>query len=873
MKSPAISWEGSFYAWHSLAHVNRELVSRLARRGVVQNIVPHDRWTEEIEPPHYHFLKELEGRFEKVDLTIRHSFPPNLASGQSELVLMQPWEFLRAPTLWVDAVRGKLVRELWVNSEFTRSSYVQSGAPPEKVRVMPLGFDDSVFHASEHAPEGQFRFLYVGGTIERKGIDILMHAYLAEFRRFENVKLVIKDTGSRHVYAHANHVASIQDVANDPGAAQVELITEDLTPAQLADLMRSCHCLVQPYRAEGFCIPVLEAMACGVVPIVTHGGPTDDFVDNSCGYKIASRQVPLPQTPGLESLESQGWIEPSIDDLRHQMRRAINQRTEWGSKRRQAVARAAQFTWDAVAGEYEARILELASMKEECLPSDGTITLCMIVRNEERVLEECLRSSVPYFDQVIVVDTGSTDRTKEICRAFGVDLRESTWPDSFAEARNESLQGATGDWIMWIDADDTISKECIDCIRAAVRTAPEDVIGMVIPVRFVEETGFGTEVDHVKVFRNWPDLRWEGRIHEQILPSLRDAARSRGISDGGRIIRLPTFVLHSGYDTSIEGQARKRERDAYLLELDLRDRPGHPFVLFNLGMTAHYTDDHAGAVDWLDKSIKNSHPSESHVRKAYALMAASYRRLGDAAEAMRRLNEGLLVIPGDPEMNFHLAQIWAEAGAHDRAIEHYTNVLEAEVGNAFTSLDPGILGYKTRHNLALSYLALGRYDAARNQWVAALEESGKPEVAYTLFESAIENGDFATMRFALQWVSERLGQGESWANMVVRSCEEAGLDPVPQLNEALQVSSLPMGIKRVLAKHLLNTARQADAIPLLQELQSCGDPEGAFFLGVLAEENNEPGKALRWFEVALSLNPAHAETRARIEHLRNQTGF
>jgi predicted Zn-dependent protease len=98
----------------------------------------------------------------------------------------------------------------------------------------------------------------------------------------------------------------------------------------------------------------------------------------------------------------------------------------------------------------------------------------------------------------------------------------------------------------------------------------------------------------------------------------------------------------------------------------------------------------------------------------------------------------------------------------------------------------------------------------------------------------------------------------------------SGLNPIPQLASAIESSPQPYGIKRVLAKQLLNTGQQSEAIPLLHELQAAGDPEGAFFLGVLAEENNEPGKALRWYEVAASLNPGHAETQARIGRLRHE---
>ncbi|MBX3097257.1 MAG: glycosyltransferase [Fimbriimonadaceae bacterium] len=863
-------WEGSFFAWHSLAHINRELCVRLHQRNVVDAIRTYDQWVEEVQPPQVDTLKSLVQPDCAARLTIRHSFPPNLGESQGDLVLMQPWEFLRAPKLWVDAVRGPLVRELWVNSEFTRSSYVLAGAPPEKVRVMPLGFDEDVFQPGENPESDEFRFLYVGGTIERKGIDILMSAYLAEFRRNENVRLIIKDTGSKHVYSHANHVEPITSIVNDPNAACVELITEDLEPEALARLMQSCHCIVQPYRAEGFCMPVLEGMAFGLVPIVTLGGPTDDFVPPTAGFKIASRHVQISQTWGLESTEPQGWLEPDAHDLRQLMRRAFTDPDELRAKREAGIAEAAKWTWERAADTYEARIKELLSPVVKPRNGQASISLCMIVKNEERVLEECLRSAVHHFDQIIIVDTGSTDATKEICYRFGVDLRESTWPDSFAEARNQSMIRATGDWIMWIDADDTLPEGCMDHVRGAIAAATADVVGFVIPVRFKEEGGFGTEVDHVKVFRNFPGLKWEGRIHEQILPSLRALAREHGFEDGGKIARLPTYVFHSGYDTSESGQARKRERDTHLLKLDLEDRPGHPFVLFNLGMTAHYTDDHEAAVRWFEQSLANSHPGDSHVRKAYALLGASLRRLGQLTEARQRLSDGLAQIPGEPEIHFHLAQLCADEGDHDSATQHYQAVLGAEIRGAFTSLDPGILGYKTHHNLALSYLAKGDYPSAREQWRQALAATGRAEIAFTLFDSALEHSDLQAARDMLLWTETNQGHGESWANMALRLCERTGLDPLVQLGAAIQRSPHPNGVKKVLAKYLLNAGRKEEAVPLLDEMQSHGDAEGAYFLGVLAEEHEELEKALRWFERAAALNPAHTGTLSRIASLKSR---
>ena len=171
----------------------------------------------------------------------------------------------------------------------------------------------------------------------------------------------------------------------------------------------------------------------------------------------------------------------------------------------------------------------------------------------------------------------------------------------------------------------------------AAQTAHDNIVGFVIPVQFVEDSGAasGTRVDHVKLFRNRPGLKFTGRIHEQILGSLR--------ASGGDIARCNAVVLHSGYDTSIEGQARKRERDERLLALELSENPDDPFANFNRGMTSHYAGDHKDAVDWLRRSLTLANPSDSIVRKAYALLAiaASLRRLLQEFEGARQRTRNL----------------------------------------------------------------------------------------------------------------------------------------------------------------------------------------------------------------------------------------
>lgn len=870
-------WEGSFYIWHSLAHVNRELASRLAKLEAVDAIRPLDKdKSAALVYPHGRELKKLDRKVAGKSLIIRHAFPPNSSGHDGPIIFMQPWEFLRAPAHWVQHVNSDPVAELWVNSHFTRNSFVLSGAQPEKVHVLPLGFDADVFTSggprASVGEQDEFKFIYTGGTIERKGIDLLMRAFLAEFRREEAVRLIIKDTGAKHVYIHNNQQDAIRRVADDARAPRVTYLDDDLSPKDLAALMRACDCVVQPYRAEGFCLPVVEGMACGLAPIVTYGGATDDLVLHSCGWKVASHRVQIPQLQGLESAEDQGWLEPDMEDLRKTLREAYENRDAVSLMGKNAAQLAQLWSWDRVAPLYADRIEKVKAAYAAPKPkkTEPTISLCMIVKNEERVLDACLESAAKHFDQVIVVDTGSTDSTPDICRRHNVDLRFYAWTDSFSDARNQSMIGATGDWIMWIDADDTVPLETIHVIKRAIANASPDEIAFVVPVRFLEEQGHGTLVDHVKVFRNLPGLQWELRIHEQILPSLRRVAEAAGIPDGGRITRLPAEVLHSGYDNSDEGQARKRLRDEKLLKLDLKEHPDHPFVLFNIGMTAHFTGDHPDAVKWLKKCISRSQPNQSHVRKAYALCGASLRQLNRDKEARAILTKGLSELPEDPEIMFHLAQMAFAAGSSKEAIELYERVLAVDISGMLTSLDPGILGYKTRHNLALAYLAEENYASARGQWIEAIEQGNRPDMAFFLFDAAVANGDLPTAKQMLTWVTRRLGQGESWANMTIRLAELVGIDPMPQLASVLVAEPGNVGVRKVYATHLLHTDRAEEAVAHLDRLQHEGVPDGAFFLGALAEQMGETRKALAWYKRAAELNPEHEETKLRILRLTSE---
>lgn len=502
----------------------------------------------------------------------------------------------------------------------------------------------------------------------------------------------------------------------------------------------------------------------------------------------------------------------------------------------------------------------LANAKENARLAD--ISLCMIVKNEERVLSDCLKSALPFFTQIVVVDTGSTDRTKEIASELGAEVYEFPWTDSFSEARNHSLTHARGKWVFWMDADDTLPFWAGEELLRNVLEAQAGVTAFVVPVQFIDEgNGAGTRVDHVKLFRNHPTVKFEGRIHEQNLGSLREI--------GGDIVRSNAVVMHSGYDTSDEGQARKRARDEKLLKLDLDERPNHPFVLFNLGMTAHFCGDHGAAIAWLQKSIDASQPGESHLRKAYALKAASEKSEGQTGVALSTVMRGLSEVPDDPELLFHAGLLLTDMNRLPEAKQMYEKISENIAGH-FSSIDMAILTFKRFHNLGSVCWIMGDYKAAKDWWLRALDSAPTflPS-ARDLFDCALQMLDYSTARDVLDHVRKALGPCEDWAAMGARYSQVLGGSQEAEgfLRRAASQHPYALGPRLILSRHLLQSGRELEAQEHLEVLERCGSAEAAFYLGVSATRRGNLADAFRWMERAHQLNPYHEDTKKQLASL------
>jgi GT2 family glycosyltransferase/tetratricopeptide (TPR) repeat protein len=373
-------------------------------------------------------------------------------------------------------------------------------------------------------------------------------------------------------------------------------------------------------------------------------------------------------------------------------------------------------------------------------PSRPKLSLCMIVRDNARTLGAALESIRDHVDEMVVVDTGSIDATPEIARSLGARVFTFPWCDDFAAARNESLRLATGDWVFWMDSDDTVPLECARQLRSLIGQASDPALmGFVMQVHCPSAPGGDgavTKVDHVKLFRKQPNIRFEGRIHEQVLPSIRRAGGDVGWTD--------LYVVHSGSDQSEAGRQRKLDRDLRILRLEDSERPGHPFTLFNLGMTLLDAGDPNAAIEVLERSITASTDGESHVRKAYALLAAALEQAGRRDDAASAIYMGLQRFPSDPELLFRSAIRHHAQRRLYEAHRAYRAILDRspEEPRHFSSVDAGVLSYKTRHNYALLLFENGQLNDAQQQWRTVLRERPGYEPALRgLVDAMVAAGD------------------------------------------------------------------------------------------------------------------------------------
>jgi glycosyltransferase involved in cell wall biosynthesis len=282
-----------------------------------------------------------------------------------------------------------------------------------------------------------------------------------------------------------------------------------------------------------------------------------------------------------------------------------------------------------------------------------SVSLCMIVRNEGHQLSDCLDSVAGLFDEIVIVDTGSTDQTREVAREYTSQIFEFPWRDDFSAARNESLRHAHGDWVFWLDADDRLSSENADRLRKLLRglnRAP--AVYLMDTICRTSGTGeVERRLSHPRLFLRHPAIAWRRRVHEQLHPW--PAAL------GYEVKFSEVQVDHVGYrDTAVI--ERKRRRNLRLLQMDYAIDPDDPETLMELGVVHTRRGSTRQARTCFDRLLETAPRYFVDQQRVFAWRAELAMQEGEFREMAAITRDGLTRIPGDE----YLTYLQAEALYH-----------------------------------------------------------------------------------------------------------------------------------------------------------------------------------------------------------------
>jgi glycosyltransferase involved in cell wall biosynthesis len=340
------------------------------------------------------------------------------------------------------------------------------------------------------------------------------------------------------------------------------------------------------------------------------------------------------------------------------------------------------------------------------------LTAALIVRDEEQHLSGCLASLRGVADEVVVVDTGSTDRSIEVAKELGATVLSRRWRDDFSAARNAGLEVARGEWILYLDADERLRSVNRAALIATLGSAREAAFRVLLR----PHVG-ATPVFEYRLWRADPEIRFRGVIHEQVVSDIhRVAARDgRAVSDWEGL-----EIDHLGYEGD---QALKHARNLPLLRRQLEAEPGNIFNWNHLARVLLAIGDEAGAEQALDEAVAlarlDGSPS-SHGSIAWGDLVRLRHARG--ADVTSLLAEGKAHWPDNWQLVWIEGNIRLDSGELEAAATCFGRLLEVDVADLpaqGVSYDRRLFGSFAYSSLGLALFRLERYEAAAEAYANA----------------------------------------------------------------------------------------------------------------------------------------------------------
>ncbi|WP_432401174.1 tetratricopeptide repeat-containing glycosyltransferase family 2 protein [Wukongibacter sp. M2B1] len=300
-----------------------------------------------------------------------------------------------------------------------------------------------------------------------------------------------------------------------------------------------------------------------------------------------------------------------------------------------------------------------------------SVSLCMIVKNEEKHLERCLNSVKGLVDEIIIVDTGSIDNTKKIAEKFGAIIKDYEWDNNFSNARNYSLEFAKMEWILLLDGDDEFNseykKQYIDLINNSAKDGHY--------FKTLSFTGDIINKDNVvsnlnlRLLKNNNKYKFVGAIHEQI-------RCLDGTMDYRNFASEDIEIFHYGYLTEVAIEKEKRKRNIAIIEEELKRDPTNQFHIFNLANEYFALNDLNKTLELFDKVYKNLNPNTGYSSKLVIRRIMCLDELNRYNDALNAIQEGLKMYPEFTDLEFIRGLIHLKGRRYTLAIKSFEKCVE-----------------------------------------------------------------------------------------------------------------------------------------------------------------------------------------------------
>ena len=326
------------------------------------------------------------------------------------------------------------------------------------------------------------------------------------------------------------------------------------------------------------------------------------------------------------------------------------------------------------------------------------ISICIIVKNEEKMLNQCLKHLIPLNYEIVVVDTGSTDGTKDVAINYTDKVYDYPWNQDFSAARNFAISKASNDYIFMIDSDEILASCDKKELETYIQRYPDGIGRVMIISEYYRDNEKYSVKNQVSRIFSKKKYCYQGRIHEQVVPIE---------GETGTIYDAPIHIYHGGYDGDLETRRKKTERNINLLKKELEDKGDDPYILYQLGKSYYMQEDYFASCEVFSKALYfDLDPNLEYVQdmvESYGYALLNSQQYETAMQLLGVYDEFAV----NADFLYLMGLIYMNNSMFTEAIGEFIKATQMKV----YKMD-GVNSYRAYYNIGVIYECLGLVDKA-----------------------------------------------------------------------------------------------------------------------------------------------------------------